>query len=115
MNVLATPSLAYRAKAALTLARSGVWLIRTRGRPDGKALRILLYHRVADDGDPLAVTPQRFREQMGHLAREGFWVVDLASAIAMLDDGRLEPKTIALTFDDAFADRASSLGGRSRA
>ena len=36
----------YGVKALLTRTRSLVWLARTRGRPDGKALRILLYHRV---------------------------------------------------------------------
>jgi peptidoglycan/xylan/chitin deacetylase (PgdA/CDA1 family) len=98
------PSQVYRAKAAVTLARSTIWLARTRGRPDGRALRILLYHRVAGDGDPLAVAPDRFRRQMAHLARGGFRVVDLGAAVELLDGGRLEPKTIGLTFDDGFAD-----------
>jgi peptidoglycan/xylan/chitin deacetylase (PgdA/CDA1 family) len=94
----------YRAKAALTMARSTVWLARTRGRPDGRAMRILLYHRVADDGDPLAITPRRFGEQMDHLAGEEYSVVDLAAAVELLDAGATEPRTIGLTFDDGFAD-----------
>jgi peptidoglycan/xylan/chitin deacetylase (PgdA/CDA1 family) len=91
-------------KAVLTRTRSAVWLVQTRGRPDGKALRILLYHRIADDGDPLAVAPRRFREQMDQLATEGFRVVGLAEALDLLDSGSLPSRTIGLTFDDGFAD-----------
>lgn len=98
------PSLPYPLKAALTRARSAWWLARTGGRPDADALRILLYHRVSDDDDPLAVPPRRFRQQMGHLAARGYRVVDLLEALRLLDAGALVPRTIALTFDDGFAD-----------
>jgi peptidoglycan/xylan/chitin deacetylase (PgdA/CDA1 family) len=91
-------------KTALIRARSAIWLVRTRGRLDGRTLRILLYHRVADDGDPLAVAPRRFREQMDYLAAEGFRVVDLARAVELLEAGPLASRTVGLTFDDGFAD-----------
>ena len=94
----------YRAKAGATRARSAVWLARTRGRPDERVLRILLYHRVADDDDPLAVRPRRFRDQMNHLASEGFAVVGLLDALDLLDSGTISPRTVGLTFDDGFAD-----------
>jgi peptidoglycan/xylan/chitin deacetylase (PgdA/CDA1 family) len=97
-------ALPYLAKAGVTRARSGVWLARTRGRPDREGLRILLYHRVADDGDPLAVPPRRFREQMDHLASAGFRVVNLVEALELLDSGSVPQRTIGLTFDDGFAD-----------
>jgi peptidoglycan/xylan/chitin deacetylase (PgdA/CDA1 family) len=100
------PSLPYPVKAALTLARSAAWLARTRGRPDTSGLRILLYHRVADDDDALALSPRRFREQMEHLAAEGYRVVDLIEALGLLEAGQLPPRTIGLTFDDGFADLA---------
>jgi peptidoglycan/xylan/chitin deacetylase (PgdA/CDA1 family) len=104
LRVLVRQPPAYRVKAALTFARSALWLARTRGRPDGRALRILLYHRVADDADPLAVAPRRFREQMDHLAAEGFEVIDLSEAVRRLAAGGAGPRTIGLTFDDGFAD-----------
>jgi peptidoglycan/xylan/chitin deacetylase (PgdA/CDA1 family) len=97
-------ALPYLAKAGVTRARSGVWLARTRGRPDDSGMRILLYHRVADDDDPLAVPRRRFREQMDYLAAAGFRVVDLLEALELLDSGSLAPRTIGLTFDDGFAD-----------
>jgi peptidoglycan/xylan/chitin deacetylase (PgdA/CDA1 family) len=98
------PSLPYPVKSAVTLVRSAAWRARTRGRPDDSGLRILLYHRVSDDDDPLAVAPRRFREQMAHLAAEGYRVVDLIEALDLLGAGVAAPRTIALTFDDGFAD-----------
>jgi peptidoglycan/xylan/chitin deacetylase (PgdA/CDA1 family) len=98
------PSLPYPVKSAVTLVRSAVWRARTQGRPDVSGLRILLYHRVSDDDDPLAVAPRRFREQMACLAAEGYRVVDLIEALDLLGAGVAPPRTIALTFDDGFAD-----------
>jgi peptidoglycan/xylan/chitin deacetylase (PgdA/CDA1 family) len=96
--------LAYPVKAALTRARSAAWLVRTRGVPSEGGLRILLYHRVADDGDPLSVPPARFREQMDFLAAAGYRVVDVLGGLALLDGAAVPPRTIGLSFDDAFAD-----------
>jgi peptidoglycan/xylan/chitin deacetylase (PgdA/CDA1 family) len=98
------PGLPYVVKAALTRGRSAAWLARTRGRPDERGLRILLYHRVADDRDPLALAPARFRAQMEFLAAAGYRVVDLMAALEHLDGGAVPPRTVALTFDDGFAD-----------
>jgi peptidoglycan/xylan/chitin deacetylase (PgdA/CDA1 family) len=100
------PTLPYRVKAAVTLARSAAWAARTGGRPECRGLRILLYHRVADDGDPLAISPRRFREQMDHLAAEGYRAVDLLAGLQRLERGGSSERTIALTFDDGFTDVA---------
>ena len=84
------PSLPYPVKAGLTRARSaGVARQDPRGRVDERGLRILLYHRVADDGDPLALAPARFREQMDFLAGAGYRAIDLEAALALLDTGEL--------------------------
>jgi peptidoglycan/xylan/chitin deacetylase (PgdA/CDA1 family) len=98
------PSLPYPVKAAVTRTRSAAWLARSRGRPRASGLRILLYHRVSDDPDPLAVPPARFRVQMELLAAEGYRVVDLTEALALLDAGDVPPRTVGLTFDDGFVD-----------
>ena len=100
------PSLPYPVKAAVTLGRSAAWLARTRGRVATGGLRILLYHRVAADDDALALSPRRFRDQMGHLASEGYRVVDLIEALRLLDAGQPPARTLGLTFDDGFADVA---------
>jgi peptidoglycan/xylan/chitin deacetylase (PgdA/CDA1 family) len=100
------PTLPYRVKAAVTLVRSAAWAARAGGRPECHGLRILLYHRVADDGDPLALPTRRFREQMDHLAAEGYRAVDLLTGLERLQRGLSSERTIALTFDDGFTDVA---------
>jgi peptidoglycan/xylan/chitin deacetylase (PgdA/CDA1 family) len=102
------PTLPPSLKAAVTHARSFGWLVRCRGRLDRSGLRILFYHRVSDDHDPLAVTPRRFREQMELLAKEGFEVLDLAGAVDVLERGVSSPNVIALNFDDGFRDVAEN-------
>ncbi len=102
------PTLPAPAKAAVTRARSAWWLLRSRGRPDRSGLRILFYHRVSDDDDPLAVSPRRFREQMELLADEGYEVVDLAGAVALLERGDSLTDVVALNFDDGYRDVAEN-------
>jgi peptidoglycan/xylan/chitin deacetylase (PgdA/CDA1 family) len=91
-------------KAALTRSRTLMWRARGGASDGGAGLRILLYHRLSDDGDPLSVPPRRFREQMDHLAAEGYRGVALDEAVALLDGGAVPPRTVGVTFDDAFAD-----------
>jgi peptidoglycan/xylan/chitin deacetylase (PgdA/CDA1 family) len=68
------------------------------------ALRIFLYHRVSDDPDPLALSPAKFRAQMEYLASSGVQALDAVTALDLLYAGQLEPRTVALTFDDGFQD-----------
>jgi glycosyltransferase involved in cell wall biosynthesis/peptidoglycan/xylan/chitin deacetylase (PgdA/CDA1 family) len=89
-------------KAALTQVRVVVWGIRPHETASG--LRVFLYHRIADDSDPLALSPGRFRRQLEYLAENHFRAVDVVTALDQLFDGTLPPKTVALTFDDGFAD-----------
>ena len=84
------------------------WLLRSRGRSDGGGLRILFYHRVSDDDDPLAVSPRRFREQMELLVAGGYEVVDLATAVDLLERGLSPPRVVALNFDDGYRDVAEN-------
>ena len=98
------PTLPPAIKVGLTRARSAAWRARSGGHGDDAGLRVLLYHRVADDADPLSLAPRRFREQMQYLAAEGYTVIDLATAVAMLDAGEVQPRALGLTFDDGFAD-----------
>src|SRR5919112_5794021 len=98
------PTLPAAVKVGLTRARSIAWRARSRGHGDAPGLRVLLYHRVAADEDPLSLAPVRFREQMRHLAAEGYTVVDLMTAVAMLDAGEVPPRALGLTFDDGFTD-----------
>ncbi|MDX6572623.1 MAG: hypothetical protein QOC86_1779, partial [Gaiellales bacterium] len=68
------PRLARRSSAAglakTVLVRGQALAGSVRGGPR-PGLRILYYHRISDDRDPLAVTPAAFRRQMEALAAGG--------------------------------------------
>ena len=88
------PPFPYPAKACVTRARSAAWLARSRSGSPPSGLRLLFYHRVADDGDELAVPVRRFREQIDLLAAEGYRVVDVTWLGALLSDGKLPERTV---------------------
>jgi peptidoglycan/xylan/chitin deacetylase (PgdA/CDA1 family) len=76
----------------------------TGGRPRAEA-RVLYYHRIDDEPHRSCVTPRAFREQMHHLRSEGYHIVPLATVAAQLERAvDFEPRTVAITFDDGFAD-----------
>jgi peptidoglycan/xylan/chitin deacetylase (PgdA/CDA1 family) len=107
MRRVTTPSeLALRSRttglAKAALVRGQVLAGSIRRGPPPPGLRILYYHRIADDADPLAVTPSAFRRQMDALAASGQRVLDLYA----IDDLELAPDeaAIALTFDDGYRD-----------
>jgi peptidoglycan/xylan/chitin deacetylase (PgdA/CDA1 family) len=101
-------AIVYPLKAGLTRGRSTVWAWRPRTPPSDEGVRILLYHRVSDDGDELAVTPARFREQMELLAGCGYRVLAVPAAYDAVVRGDLSRPTLGLSFDDAFRDVADN-------
>jgi peptidoglycan/xylan/chitin deacetylase (PgdA/CDA1 family) len=98
-----TPTPVLVAKAALTRARSLRWSVTHRRPADG--LRILCYHRIADEPDPLAVTPARFASQMAQLDSAGVRALDVESAVAAAGSGGAA-RVVGLSFDDGYADVA---------
>lgn len=91
-------NLAIRCVEGLTRAGSG----------DGRLL-VLIYHRVLPGPDPMyPYDPDvaGFRRQMTALG-EDFRVVRLADAVDMLERGALPARTVAITFDDGFADNVT--------
>jgi GT2 family glycosyltransferase/peptidoglycan/xylan/chitin deacetylase (PgdA/CDA1 family) len=89
------------AKTMVTHAQVGL------SRANGKAgapepgLRVLNYHRVADDRDQLAIGVERFRRQLELVARSGYQVVDLTSVD--LELARTRPLLV-FSFDDGCRD-----------
>lgn len=69
------------------------------------AIRILMYHRVADLPvyDQLAVSTARFEEQMAFLAR-GHRVMGMAEALDELRAGGPPGAGVVITFDDGYRD-----------
>jgi peptidoglycan/xylan/chitin deacetylase (PgdA/CDA1 family) len=91
-------------KPALTRVRTRLW--EARGRPGRDGVRVLFYHRVSDDPDPLAIAPRRFAAQMGVLRDEGYRVVDVVEAGRLLSGREPLDRVIALSFDDGYRDVA---------
>jgi peptidoglycan/xylan/chitin deacetylase (PgdA/CDA1 family) len=102
------PSPLYYAKAAAVRGRSIAWRLNTAERAQVMGIRILFYHRVSDDSDPLAVTPRRFRDQMDFLAANGYEVVGVAEAVRVLQASRTPHRVVGLTFDDGYLDVAKN-------
>lgn len=75
----------------------------SHGATDGL---VLLYHRVADlptDPQLLAVSPAHFRQQLDALTSE-CRVMALSAMIERVQAGTLPPRSVAITFDDGYAD-----------
>ncbi len=67
---------------------------------------ILLYHRVADlaqDPFGLAVAPAHFREHLSVIRRYSR-PISLRQLLSELRNGKLPRRTVAVTFDDGYAD-----------
>jgi peptidoglycan/xylan/chitin deacetylase (PgdA/CDA1 family) len=74
--------------------------------PRAAAVAVLGYHRVEDDGGPMAVSRQTFLVHMGVLEaeRERQPVLDLDDAVGRLAAGTAPRRAVVVTFDDAWAD-----------
>jgi peptidoglycan/xylan/chitin deacetylase (PgdA/CDA1 family) len=79
-----------------------------RGRLPGAVkswcgVRILGYHRLADERHPLCVSPRRFRAQMELLASSGAETVSLERALDLLA-AAVPGRFVCVTFDDGYRD-----------
>lgn len=98
----------YPARTALVRSRSLWWAAAGRRRGAGDGIRFLFYHRVADDRDELALSPDRFRVQMEFLAEQGYRAIDVVEAAEALERGEVPERVVALSFDDGFRDVAEN-------
>ncbi|HEX2477666.1 MAG TPA: polysaccharide deacetylase family protein [Geminicoccaceae bacterium] len=75
-----------------------------------RALPILMYHRVAEEGPaelaPYRVAPDLFERQLAYLRRHGYRTITVEEWLRVLaeQDGRIDDRVVALTFDDAYRD-----------
>jgi peptidoglycan/xylan/chitin deacetylase (PgdA/CDA1 family) len=75
-----------------------------------RALPILMYHRIAEDGPASLATfrvkPGQFERQLGYLRRHGYRTVTLDQWLTFLreSDGLIDDRVVLLTFDDAYRD-----------
>jgi peptidoglycan/xylan/chitin deacetylase (PgdA/CDA1 family) len=70
-----------------------------------QTLPILTYHSISEEPGPTSIPPSIFSAQMESIAGLGVDVVSLEVVEKWLDgEAALERRTVAITFDDAFAD-----------
>ena len=101
------PTLSHRAKSqALRAARfTGAFRSIRDSRWRGRRLLILGYHGVALEDEhewdaALYISQPRLESQLRTLCRAGCTVLALDEALRALEDGRLPPRSVAITFDD---------------
>lgn len=71
---------------------------------------ILLYHDIGDSDLYLTVRPAQFEAQMRYLKEKGYRVVPLPELVSCLRERKpLAPKTVSLTFDDAYLSHLSAV------
>jgi peptidoglycan/xylan/chitin deacetylase (PgdA/CDA1 family) len=81
----------------------------TTTSPPARPVPILMYHSVSTEATPafhrFAIHPARFAEHMDYLATENYTTVTVRELTALRAAGaEIPPRTVALTFDDGFAD-----------
>ncbi|QEC51209.1 peptidoglycan/xylan/chitin deacetylase (PgdA/CDA1 family) [Anseongella ginsenosidimutans] len=81
------------------------WIYKSRQPTAGRAL-VLMYHRVANvpvDPWQMAVRPEHFEEQLQVLGKR-YSVIPVPELLRQLEEGKLLPGSVCLTFDDGYAD-----------
>lgn len=96
------PRAYYRAVDGYQRARTA-WSGLNHAPAQQQGVRILGYHRVADDGDVMAVSPDDFRRQMEAVLASGARVVRLDAALELLKNP-LDRLYVCVTFDDGYRD-----------
>jgi peptidoglycan/xylan/chitin deacetylase (PgdA/CDA1 family) len=69
---------------------------------------ILTYHSVSGGSSPLCIAPRRLRDHLDCVAEAGATVLSIADVAIALREGRLPERSVALTFDDGYADVATA-------
>ncbi len=84
----------------------------SQGKTGRGAVDILMYHAVTDGPPPLDdwcyMPAQLFEAHMATLRRMGLKVMPLSDAVMQLLDGTLEERVVAITFDDGYANNATT-------
>lgn len=71
---------------------------------------VLTYHSIDDTGSLISIDEPRFRAQLVALRDDGWRSLTIAEYGALAEAGRVEPRTVLITFDDGyrnFAERAA--------
>jgi peptidoglycan/xylan/chitin deacetylase (PgdA/CDA1 family) len=96
------PNASYLARRAYYRGRTAAAVLAGRRRR-WRGIRILGYHRLAPNTEPLSVSPKEFRAQMHAVRASGATPIRLAEALRLLETP-VEGRYVCITFDDGYAD-----------
>ena len=69
-----------------------------------KAIPVLLYHSISDDGSRLSVNKKNFEKQLNFLSKNGYQSMGPDELYQCLNQGQVPNKKIIITFDDGYQD-----------
>src|SRR5215469_16709483 len=97
-------------KSAL-VASHGLGLAHVISRSNWRRPRLLIlcYHGISEGGEhashpEMVLPPETFARRMELLAQSDCKVLGLGEALRLLHEGKLPPRSVAITFDDGWAD-----------
>ncbi len=99
------PGAIYLAIRAYQRARSA--MAGMRDLPEWNGVRMLAYHRIADQRDTLSVSPARFRAQLAIALASGAIPLRLSDALERLADP-VAGRFFCVTFDDGYRDNVEA-------
>lgn len=74
-------------------------------RQVGNPVSILLYHRIAEDGNRFSVSLEVFKKQMTYLQENRYTILPLSNVVnAFYENRTLPPRSAIITFDDGYKD-----------
>ena len=81
-------------------------ILRGRALPqrEWSGVRVLGYHRIADEPHVLSVRPDRFRRQIELALESGLQPLAVADGLDLLDAGEVGGRHFCVTFDDGYLD-----------
>jgi peptidoglycan/xylan/chitin deacetylase (PgdA/CDA1 family) len=98
------PAPYYAAKAAYRRRQTDRFRrTRPHASPQWRGVRILAYHRVSDDDDPLSVSARDFEAHLDVIVRNGIETVPLVDAVGRLERV-VDERVLCITFDDGYLD-----------
>ena len=69
-----------------------------------QSIRILTYHSISEESNPIAIKPCIFRQQMELIEHSNYKVISLNEAVNSLRTCEPKYKSLVLTFDDGYRD-----------
>lgn len=91
-----------------TVGKNLLYVFR-RCMPRRSGALVLVYHSVDDFNDEYTVSRETFEWQLDEIERSGLKIISVLELEQMIERGKVEDKTVVLTFDDGRRDNFTNL------